>query len=141
MNRSWTGKIQVTLLFVYISWKKGYTHNVKASSEEVIVMRFFNFEGYWLNEHLSITTSRSYTKCLKIASFILTNCQFCLIKPCNLYIKKVVTQRCSMKNIFWKASQYSEVNTRSSHPEVFYQKLAREYLTAFAGKNLPSSPF
>ena len=38
MNRSWTDKIQVTLLFVSISWKKEYLHDFKASLEEVIVM-------------------------------------------------------------------------------------------------------
>ena len=33
-------KLQVTLLFAYISWKKFCWHTFKASSEGVIVMRF-----------------------------------------------------------------------------------------------------
>ena len=39
MNRNETGKLQVTLFFAYISWKKLYSHISKATSEEVIVMR------------------------------------------------------------------------------------------------------
>ena len=40
MNCNWTGKIQITPLFVYISWKREreWLYNFKASSEEVIVM-------------------------------------------------------------------------------------------------------
>ena len=91
MNRNWTDKIQVTLLFVSISWKKEYLHDFKASLEEVIVMlsegnegnegkihkgvclkecRYVNFftgnlQGFWLKEHIRMATSRSYTTCLK----------------------------------------------------------------------------
>ena len=38
-DRNWTGKLQVTLIFVYTSWKKLCSHILKASSEEVFVMR------------------------------------------------------------------------------------------------------
>ena len=38
MNCNGTGKIQITLLFVYISWKRDRLYNFKASLEEVIVM-------------------------------------------------------------------------------------------------------
>ena len=92
MNRVRTGKIYVTLLFVYIFWKADPSENFKASLEEIIVMRsekmkgntcvkkfvFLklaglhlatsltnNFPGFWLNKHLPMATSSSYTKCLK----------------------------------------------------------------------------
>ena len=38
MNRNRTGKLQVTILSVYISKKKLRSHSLKGSSEEVIVM-------------------------------------------------------------------------------------------------------
>ena len=38
MNGNWIGKLQVTLVFIYISWKKFYSHTFKGSSEKVIVM-------------------------------------------------------------------------------------------------------
>ena len=37
MKRNWTGKLQVTLLFVYIFWKKVCSHTFKASFEKVTV--------------------------------------------------------------------------------------------------------
>ena len=52
MNRNWTGKIQVTLLFVYISWKKELWHNFKASSEEVIVMRSEKMNAKYIKEYV-----------------------------------------------------------------------------------------
>ena len=39
MNCNWSGKIKVTVVFVYISWKQEYWHNFKATSEEVIAIR------------------------------------------------------------------------------------------------------
>ena len=39
MNGNWTGKIQATLLFIYISWKKEYLQNFEVSLENVILMR------------------------------------------------------------------------------------------------------
>ena len=38
MNRNWTGKLPVTLLSTYISWKKLCSQTFKACSEEVILM-------------------------------------------------------------------------------------------------------
>ena len=38
MNGNWTRKFQVTLLSVYISWKKFCSHIFKVSSEEVILL-------------------------------------------------------------------------------------------------------
>ena len=34
-----TGKLQITLVFAYISWKKFGSHIFKVSWEEIIVMR------------------------------------------------------------------------------------------------------
>ena len=34
-----------------------------------------------------------------------------------------MSQRCSIKELFWKTSQNSQINTRSSHPKVFCQKM------------------
>ena len=36
MKRNWTGKLQETLLLVYISWKKVRAHTFKDTLEEVI---------------------------------------------------------------------------------------------------------
>ena len=52
MNRNCTGKIQVTLLFVYISWKKEYLHNIKASLEEVIAMRSEKMKAKYIKEYV-----------------------------------------------------------------------------------------
>ena len=38
MNRNWVGKLQVTLIFGYISWKKECLHSFKTSLEEVTMM-------------------------------------------------------------------------------------------------------
>ena len=66
-------------------------------------------------------TSRSCKKCLKNTFDIVFYC-ICLLKSCNLYMKKAVFRRCSIKKVLWKTSQNPQVNIRSSHPEVLYQK-------------------
>ena len=38
-------------------------------------------------------------------------------------LQKAVSQRCSIKEVFWKTSQSLQINIRSSHPEVFSQKI------------------
>ena len=68
-----------------------------------------------------MATSRSCKKCLKITFDIVFYC-ICLLKSCNLYMKKAVFRRCSIKKVLWKTSQNPQVNIRSSHPEVLYQK-------------------
>ena len=51
MNRNWTGKIQVTLLLVYIFWKKESSHSFKASLEEVIVIRSDKMKEKYIKEY------------------------------------------------------------------------------------------
>ena len=68
-----------------------------------------------------MATSRSCKKCLKNTFDIVFYC-ICLLKSCNLYMKKAVFRRCSIKKVLWKTSQNPQVNIRSSHPEVLYQK-------------------
>ena len=50
MNRNWTGKLQVALLSVYISWKKLYSHTFKASSEELITMYSQKVKAKYMKE-------------------------------------------------------------------------------------------
>ena len=45
-------KLQVTLLFAYISWKKFCWHTFKASSEGVIVMRFQKMKTKYMKEDM-----------------------------------------------------------------------------------------
>ena len=52
MNRNGTGKLQVTLLFAYISGKKLCSHIFKASSEEVIVMRSEKTKAKYMKENV-----------------------------------------------------------------------------------------
>ena len=56
------------------------------------------------------------------------NCVRTLSKPLRMDSEKmktkyVVPHRCFIKKLFLKTSQNSQINTRSSHPEVFCQKL------------------
>ena len=55
MNRNWTGKLQVTILFAYIFWKKLCLCTFKASSEEVIVWENEDkiYEGGYVKEFFS----------------------------------------------------------------------------------------
>ena len=50
MNRDWTGKLQVTLLFAYISWKKMCAHIFNASSEELIMMHHEKTKAKYMEE-------------------------------------------------------------------------------------------
>ena len=85
-----------------------------------------NLTTNWLlhrkNKRLRMATSRSCIKCLKSTCEIVFYC-ICWLKLSNLYMKKAVSQRCSIKEVFWKTSQNSQINTRSTHPEVFCQKM------------------
>ena len=98
MNRNGTGKLQVKLLFAYISWNKLYWYTFKAPSEEVIEMGSEKMkvkyikEDVWKSffckptsghlatslginfftddERLRMVNSRSSIKCLKSTSEI-----------------------------------------------------------------------
>ena len=63
-----------------------------------------------------MATSQSCIKCLKSTCGIVFYYIWWL-KLCNLYMKITVSRRCSIKEVFWKTSQNSQINTRSSHPE------------------------
>ena len=66
MNRVRTGKIYVTLLFVYIFWKADSSENFKASLEEIIVMRSEKMKGNTcVKKFVFLKLAGSYTKCLK----------------------------------------------------------------------------
>ena len=45
------------------------------------------------------------------------------------------------KKVFWDASHIPELNTKTSHPEVFCKKRVIKSFTKFAGKHLSLSPF
>ena len=50
MNRTWTGKLQVTLLSAYISWNKLCLHSFKASLEEVLVIPSEKMKAKYMKE-------------------------------------------------------------------------------------------
>ena len=50
MNLNWTGKLQVTLLSAYISWKKLCLHTFKTSLEEVIVVYSEKMKAKYMKE-------------------------------------------------------------------------------------------
>ena len=52
MNGNWTGKIQATLLFIYIFWKKECLHNFKVSLENVILMRSEDMKVKCIKEYV-----------------------------------------------------------------------------------------
>ena len=52
MNGNWTGKIQATLLFIYISWKKEYLQNFEVSLENVILMRSEDMKVKCIKEYV-----------------------------------------------------------------------------------------
>ena len=51
-NRNWTSKIQVILLFVFVSWKKECSRNFKTFSEEVILMRCEKMKRKKIKEYM-----------------------------------------------------------------------------------------
>ena len=69
-----------------------------------------------------MAASRSCIKCLKSTCEIVFHCIYWL-KFCNLNMKQAVSQRCLIKEVFWKTSQNSQINLRNSHPEVFCQRI------------------
>ena len=73
-----------------------------------------NFKGFWVNERLRMATSR---ECLK------SICEAVFFPYLVVEIRQLVHEISSFPKVFWKTSQKSQINTRSSHPEVFYQKL------------------
>ena len=52
MSRNWTGKLQVTLLSAYISWKKLCSHTFKAFLEEVILMHSDKMKAKYMKEDM-----------------------------------------------------------------------------------------
>ena len=71
-----------------------------------------------------MATSRSYTKCLK------STCEIVIVYA-GWY-----PATCT-----WDASHIPELNTRTSHSEVFCKKRVIKSFTRFAGKHLSLSPF
>ena len=86
-----------------------------------------NFPGFWVYERLQMAISRSCIKRWRSTCEIVFHCIFWL-KFCNLYMKLAVSHSCSTKKVFWKNSQNSYINLRSSHLEVFCQKMVFKIL-------------
>ena len=84
-------------------------------------------------------------KCLKSACEIVFYCIWGWLKVVEvvqLVDKIAVSPRCSIKEVFWKTSQNSQINTRSSHPEVFCQrKDVLQNVAKFTEKHLFRSLF
>ena len=67
---------------------------------------------------------------------------YLVVQILQLVHKIAISQRCSLKEVFWKTSQNSQINTRSSHPEVFCQKKrCSKNLATFTAKHLFRSLF
>ena len=60
MNRSLAGKLQVTLLSTYISWKKLCSHTFKDSPEDVIVMCSYKMKAKYMYERVFPITLQVY---------------------------------------------------------------------------------
>ena len=72
------------------------------------------------------------------SSFLL----YLVVEILHVVHKIAVSPRCSLKEVLWKTSQNSEINTRSSHPEVFCQKKrCSKNLAKFTAKHLFRSLF
>ena len=72
------------------------------------------------------------------SSFLL----YLVVEILHLVHEIAVSPRCSLKEVLWKTSQNSEINTRSSHPEVFCQKKrCSKNLAKFTAKHLFRSLF
>ena len=82
----------------------------------------YNFQQFYVNKRLQMATFPFHIKCLKSTCEIFLYC-ISWLKFCSLYMKKAVSQRWSIKQVLLKASQNSQINIRSSHPEVFCQKM------------------
>ena len=140
-NRNWTAKLQVTLLSAYVSWKKFCSETFKASSEEVILMycekmkaKYMNFEDVWKIFFLKLqfginlskwTPSNGYFSVLyEMPEKQLWNSLllYLVVIILQLVHEIAVSRRCSIKEVFWKTSQNSQIKTRSTHPEVLRQK-------------------
>ena len=63
----------------------------------------YNFEGFYINDRLRKTTSRSCTKCLKSACEIIFY-RIWWLKFWNLYMKLTVFRRSSLKHVIRKTS-------------------------------------
>ena len=50
MDRNWTGKLQVTLLSAYISWKKIVLAHFQTPSEEGILMYFEKMKSKYMKK-------------------------------------------------------------------------------------------
>ena len=72
--------------------------------------------------------------CIMLEKQLWNSFCICWLKSCDLYIKQVVSQRSSMKMVFWRTSENSEETTRSSHQMVFCQKVILKNFEKFAKK-------
>ena len=144
---SWRKWLEVSLFAfsrIFPQWSKTDELVYKLAGwhlPKLLRINFFidNFQGFWLNEHILIATSRSYKKCLKIVCKIVILYDGWNLATCTW--NKQPAKEVFYKKMFWKASQNSELNTRSSHLQVFYQKGVLKNFAKFAGKHLCWSLF
>ena len=81
----------------------------------------------------------SWTKCLKSTCKIFFYC-VCWLNSCNFDMREAFSRSCSTKIVFWKA-QNSQVNAKSSHPEMFCRKSVLKHFAKFTVKHLCWSAF
>ena len=148
INRNWAGKLLVTLLAAYIFWKKLCSQTFKDSSEEVFRENigkmdervfFVNLQVGISQLHYRLTSlhkqfSGKLSKWTHLNGYFSILCkmlekhlwnsflQYFVVEILQFLHKIAVSPRCSLKQVFWKTPQNSQINARSSHLEVFCLK-------------------
>ena len=99
MNRNWTGKLQVTVLFTYIFRKKLCPHTFKASLEEVIVMRSEKMKAKYMKGNVQKQPPQVFYKKGVLKNFVkFTGKHLCQ----SLFLKKLPAKTCKFFEILKK---------------------------------------
>ena len=75
MNRNWTAKFQVTLLFAYIFWKKLRSYTLQVSSEKVIVILPGKMKAKYMKEDVWKSFVVSFQRGISQLQYELTSSQ------------------------------------------------------------------
>ena len=129
MNRNWTGKLQVTLLSSYISWTHfqgffGRNNRTLRKWKQDTCMRLC--ERIFRDFLSKRTPSNGYVIVFEkhLWNSLLL---YRVVEILQLLHEIPVFQRCSIREVFWKTSQNSHINTRSSQ-----KKRCRYFSVKFA---------
>ena len=96
MNRNWTSKVQVTVLFTYIFWKILYPYTFKASLKEVIVIRSEKMKAKYMKENVQKQPPEVFYKKGVLRNFVkFTGKHLCQ----SLFLKKLPAEICQFCEI------------------------------------------